>query len=185
MSCGLTKGRTEPCRDNVGGIKYIYLFPFVEYDDDEIDGTKGVEITEFPSTTIYKYSVENALYSENIVNDENGINYAQNLTCTLTKQDVGTTKELNTIKDIDLRCIVEFNSGKFKMLGVYNSLRLTQYSIESGGIKSDLNGYNLTFEGLEEYSAPFIDNLNTVGFYILLETSFFMLLESGDKITLE
>ena len=30
MACNLTSGRTEPCRDAIGGLKAIYLLDFVE-----------------------------------------------------------------------------------------------------------------------------------------------------------
>jgi len=185
MSCVLTSGRIEPCRDNIGGIKNVYLFPFVEYSYTQIEGVRGVEITSFPSSDIYKYEVQGGTFSENITNDEFGIKYEQNLNVILTKQDLITTNELNAVQKLDLRYIVEYNNGKFRMGGVYNGARLTSYSIDSGGEKSSFNGYNLTFTGVEEYSAPFIDNINTVGFFILLEDSFFMLLESGGKIAIE
>lgn len=185
MSCVLTAGRTEPCRNNIGGIKNVYFFPFVEYDYTQIVGTKGVEITSFPGTTIYKYEVQGGSFSESIVNDEFGVRYDQNLSITLTKQGLATTNELNQMQKLDLRYIVEYNNGLFRMGGVYNGVRLTSYTIDSGGEKGNFNGYNLTFTGTEEYAAPFIDNVNTVGFFILLEDSFFALLEDGGKIAIE
>ena len=30
MACLLTTGRTEPCRDAIGGLKALYLFDFIE-----------------------------------------------------------------------------------------------------------------------------------------------------------
>jgi hypothetical protein len=30
MSCILTSGRTEPCRDSIGGLKNIFLIDYVE-----------------------------------------------------------------------------------------------------------------------------------------------------------
>jgi len=186
MSCTLTRGRTEPCKDNIGGIKYVYLFPFIEYSYSQITGVRGVEILTFPETSIYKYEVTNGNFSESIINDDNGIKYDQTLTFTLFKQDLDTTNELNVLKSIDLRYIVQYNNGNLKMGGVYNGARLENYTIESGGSKSSLNGYNLTIGGSEEYSAPFLENLNILGNnLLLLENNFYLLLEDSGKIILE
>lgn len=186
MSCGLTKGRTEPCKDNIGGVKYVYLFVFVEYDYTEILGTKGVEITQFPDTNIYKYAVKGASFVEEIENNEDGIKYKQSLSFTLTNQDLATTNELDRMRRVDLRYIVEYNNGDLKMGGVYNGSRLTDYVIDSGGSKASLNGYALTFTGEEEYAAPFLDNLNILGDnLLLLENGFYLLLEDSGKIILE
>lgn len=185
MSCVLTSGRTEPCYDNVGGIKYVYLFPFVEYAYNQIEGVRGVEITSFPETTLYKYEVVNGNFSENITNDENGISYSQRLTFTLFKQDLATTTELDLMTNIDLRYIVEFNNGDLKMGGVYNGVRLDNYTIDSGGSKSSLNGYNLTFTSDEQYASPFITDIGVFNGYLLLETSFNYLLEDSNKIILQ
>ena len=186
MSCVLTKGRTEPCRDGVGGVKFVYLFPFVEYDYTEILGVKGVEITQFPDTSIYKYAIKGGSFVESIENDDEGVKYNQSLSFTLIKQDLETTNELDAMSRIDLRYIVELNDGSLKMGGVYNASRLTDYSIESGGAKNSLNGYNLTFTGIEEFSAPFLDNLNILGDnLLLLENGFYLLLEDSGKIIIE
>jgi len=188
MSCTLISGRTEiGCRSNIGGVKSVYLFPFVDYAYNLIGGVRGVEITSFPSTTLYKYETTGANFSETITNDDNGVSYEQSLTFTLFKQDLLTTNELNRLTQIDLRYIVEYNDGTYKMGGVYNGARLEDYSIESGGNKSSLNGYNLTFNSTEEYLAPFMSEALVLGLasgFLLLETDFNVLLETGDKIIL-
>ena len=90
------------------------------------------------------------------------------------------------MQSIDLRYIVQYNSGKLRMGGVYNSSSITSYSIESGGAKSSLNGYNITIGGTEEYAAPFISSLNIISSNsILLEDSFYLLLEDTGKIILQ
>lgn len=185
MSCALTRGRTEPCRDNIGGVKFVYLFPFVDYSYNQIEGTRGVEITSFPETTLYKYEVVNGNFSETITNDENGISYAQNLSFTLFKQNLATTTELDLMTNIDLRYMVEFNDGSLKMGGVYNGARLDTYTIDSGGSKNSLNGYNLTFSSDEQYASPFVIDIGVFNGYLLLETSFNYLLEDSNKIILQ
>lgn len=185
MSCGLTKGRTEPCMDNIGGVKYIYFAPFVQYADSLIIGTKGVEITEFPYTVFFKYEPNTANFSEDITNDENGIKHTQSLIFTLSKQDLTTTNELHIMQGIDLRYVVQFNNGSLKMGGVYNGANITDYTIDSGSNKGSLNGYSITITSDEEYASPFLTDIGVIGGYLDLETSFNYLLEDSNKIILQ
>ena len=184
----LTSGRTNPCNDNIGGLKFIYLFPFVAYRYPDVI-TDGSEVTTFPASTIYKYEFVDGSFSEDISNDEEGINHNQNLTFTLTKQTKATTLELDNATKIDIHCIVQFNDGKLRILGLYNGCNISNIEIVSGGSKSDLNGYNVTIEGRELESAHYLDDLT--GFtivepeYLLTETGAFLLTEAGEKIELE
>lgn len=184
MSCGLTSGRIEGCFDNIGGIKNIYLFKFIEYPFNTII-RDGQEITSFPDSTLFKYETQEATFSEQIVNDENGVKFDQTLNFTLTKQDLLTTNELDVATKIDLRYLVEFNDGRVKIGGLYNGAQITSISLESGGNKGDLNGYRITISGSEEFSGYFTTLSIFEGNFLLLEDSFNYLLETGDKIILQ
>lgn len=183
MSCGLTSGRIEGCFDNVGGIKAIYLFKFVEYPFNTIIRT-GQEVTSFPNVTTFKYETNDATFNETIVNDENGVRYDQTLNFTLLKQDVLTTQELNRATKIDLRYLVEFNDGKVKIGGLYAGAQITSIELASGGSKGDLNGYRITISGSEEFSGYFTTLPVFESNVLLLEDGFNYLLETGDKILL-
>ena len=184
MSCALTSGRTEGCFDNVGGIKAVYLLKYVDYPFGSIV-RNGQEVIEFPASTIYKYETQSANFNESIKNDQEGVSYSQSLTFTLTKQDLLTTSELDRAQKVDLRYLVEFNDGSVRFGGLYNGAQITTIAIQSGGVKSDLNGYNITIQGSEEISAPFT-NLNILdGQFLLLEDGLFYLLEDNNKIVLE
>ena len=135
MSCALTSGRTEGCRDNQGGVRNVYLLKYVDYPFGSI-ALNGQEVTSFPFSTLYKYETQDASYSETISNDENGVSFSQNLTFTLTKQDLLTTKELDRAQRIDLRYIVEFNDGTFRFGGLYNGAQITSITINSLSFKS-------------------------------------------------
>lgn len=188
MSFGLTSGRTEPCWDNIGGIKNLYFFKFQEYNYTQIIGTKGADVTSFPATTVFKYEPQNAEFTESVENDENGVRYSQSLTFNLIKQDLITQRELKLLSKIDLRYIIEGNSGKLRIGGLWNGARVTSKTTKSGDEKGSFNGYELTLEGLEEYPAAYIDSLDVVtgdrGF-LLLEDGFSILLEDSGQIILE
>ena len=185
MSCALSKGRTEiVCRDNVGGVKAIYLAKYEYYPNASIV-RNGQQVTSFPSTTLFKYETENANFSETINNDENGVSYSQSLEFTLTKSDLITTLELDRAQRIDLRFVVEFNDGSFRFGGLYHGAKIERYTIESGSSKASLNGYNITITSEEEISAPFVNIDIFSSEFLLLENGFYLLLETGDKIILE
>lgn len=185
MSCTLTSGRKEIlCRDNIGGIKAVYLFKYIEYPYNSIVGAYSGNITSFPTIEPFKYETKGATFTENITNDENGIFYDQTLTFNLFKSELLTTRELNIIKDLELRFLVEYNAGYFKMGGVYNGAEIETFSINSGGNKSDFNGYNVTIKAREEYSSPFI-SIDLLSNFLLLEDAFYLLLETSDKIILD
>ena len=188
MSCTLTKGRSEPCK-SVSGIKTVYLFKYVQYANTQIVGVKGSTLTSFPSTDIYAYACVNANFNEDIANDENGVKVTQNLTFTLLKQDYLTTKTMQEIKQLELRYIIELNDGRYRIGGLFKGANITELKLVSGGSKNSLNGYNVTIESTEEYLAPFIDDLSSVGFTeslnLLLEDFDDLLLENNDILILE
>lgn len=164
----LTKGRTElSCYDNIGGIKTVYFFKYVDYSYSQIVGTKGGELTSFPETYIYPYEVQTGYYDENIQNDENGILYDQNCSFTLVQQNLLTTNQVDLLTKIDLRYIVAFNDGTYRIGGLYNGAKITSLDLVSGGNKSEFNGYNITVSSKEEYSAAYISDLTDVGFDIV------------------
>ena len=165
----LTKGRTElSCYNNIGGIKNVYLFKYVNYAYSQIV-TSGQELTSFPFTYIYKYEIQGGTFSENIQNDEQGILYNQELSFVLTKQDLTTTINLNNLRNIYLRYIVEFNNGTYKIGGLYNGAELSALELVSGGSKGEFNGYRISVSSKERYSAQYIDDLENVGFSIFNE----------------
>ena len=184
--CQLTKGRNElTCRNNIGGINKVYLFKFDSYDITQIVRS-GQTVTSFPTTAIYEFWNNTANFTENVSNDENGVTFNQSLTFTLTKTDLTTTNQLNSIKDLFFRYIVEFNDGSLRIGGLYNGANLS-FIINSGGGKADGTNYDITIEGIEEISAPYLDNLNdfTIQEYLLLEDGTALLLEDGGYLILE
>ena len=181
----LTSGRSEGCFDNQGGIRNLYLFKYVDYTYSQIVGGCST-LTSFPATTIYEFGTRDATFSEQITNDENGIKFDQTLTFTLKKQDVSTTHQLFELTEIDLRYIVRFNDGTYRIGGLFNGGRLTFVDV-SGGSKQSLNGYNITINSSQECTAAYLANLDlfVIGQFILLEDGFNLLLETGDKLIIE
>ena len=68
MACDITLGRTEPCKDSVGGINAVYFVNFgditgITYDSTDVDVIDAIGGTP----NAYKYEVRgNSTYTENI-----------------------------------------------------------------------------------------------------------------------
>lgn len=183
----ITKGRTElSCRNNIGGIKNVYLFNFVPLSITDYI-INGAEITSFPVTQLYEFYTRDANFTENITNDEQGISYSQSLTFTMTKQNITTSKLLSSIKDLFFSYVLRFNDGSLRIGGLLKGASL-EYTTNSGGAKSDANNYTITLTGIEEDSAPFLNNLDdfNVGVvYLLLENGIPLLTENNELIEIE
>jgi hypothetical protein len=166
MACDITSGRTEPCKDSVGGINAVYFVNFgditsIDYDSvdtDVIDTANG-------SPSAYKYEVRgNSTYTENIQSSrENGTTaFEQVLELTLKKL---TKEDHNTIKLLSFgrpNILIEDNNGNVFLAGAEYGLDVTGGTVVTGGAMADMSGYTLSFTGMEKSPANFI-NVATVG----------------------
>ena len=73
MACDLTKGRKEPCKDSVGGIKAVY---FADFGDITIayDSTDTDVVDDLGTVTVFKYELKgNSSFEQTITSSrENG-----------------------------------------------------------------------------------------------------------------
>jgi hypothetical protein len=175
----LTNGRNRKCKSNIGGVKLIYLFPFIKYSRSQIIRT-GLELTTFPSTTIYAFEGVNLSFTDSQSTEDGGKFFTENLTADFIGLELNTS--FRKLVDDDYRVIVKDNNNKYRLLGAYNGL-ITEFNSTSGGNSSDFSGYNLTFDGKERQEALFIDDLEDAGFIISLDN--FLLLEDGTPILTE
>ena len=165
MSCDITAGRLEPCKDSVGGLKAVY---FVNYDAAiAADATVVADqITAFDSAiTLYKYDLKGANNSFDETNEnsrDNGTSFwTQTGTLVLKKQDLATQSELKLLAYGRPLVVVEFyakdanDANIFRMAGFENGCEVT-VNTASGAAMGDLNGYNITFTGTEREPANFI-----------------------------
>jgi len=166
MACDITLGRTEPCKDSVGGINAVYFVNFgditsIDYDSvdtDVIDAVAG-------SPSAYKYEVRgNSTYTENIQSSrENGTTaFEQVLELTLKKL---TKEDHNTIKLLSFgrpNILIEDNNGNVFLAGAEYGADVTGGTVVTGGAMADMSGYTLSFTGMEKAPANFI-NVAVVG----------------------
>lgn len=161
MSCDLTLGRLEPCKDNVGGLDAIYFINFgqapmnnITFDaSDYVTGVTGV-------TNLYKFELKGTNSFDQVFNSsrDNGTSYVeQTLSIMLKNQDSTTHKQVKMLAYGRPQIIVKTRSNKFFYAGIEYGMELTTANVGSGTAMADAQGYTLTFVGQEKILANFID----------------------------
>jgi hypothetical protein len=165
MSGSVNKGRLEPCKNTLSGVKNVYFWKWQSYNLSQITGVRGVSLTAYPTTTVFKYAtVSDAnTYDENLGEDNA---YDQSLTVTLKKIDLEYNQELSNYQNIILGVIVEDYNGLFRLMGAFNGVELADLNVGIGSGRADFNGYKLTLEAKERFKAPLFTSLSGVGFNI-------------------
>lgn len=159
MACNLTTGRTEPCKDAIGGLKKAY---FLDYVEDSFTITAGeAAAINVAVTEVFEYPLRatNNTFSEAVVSDKNTgttVN-TQTLEVRLKKQDSATSKEINLMAHGRPVIVVVGNDGAHRVMGISEGCDLTGSNIQSGGARADFSGYDLTFTAEEVLLAPVVD----------------------------
>lgn len=158
MACvTLSKGRKLACRSNAtGGFKAIGV---VAWEDGMFDVTNG-ELETLPTeiVSIYRYELKNSgnTYVEEITTDDEARTIAYNgtLSVVLQKLDLETRNEVNELAKGELSIFVETNTGEILLIGQEFGALLTGGNANTGGARTDFNGWNLTFTTSE--SEPYV-----------------------------
>ena len=157
MACDLTRGRKEPCKDVVGGLKAVYFTDFGDYGtvtqtDDEITDMDG-------TFTAYKYELKgNSSFEQTITSSrENGTNFfEQTLNLTLKKLSKEDNKELKLLAYGRPHVAVEDYNGNVFIMGLEHGAEVTGGTISTGAAMGDLSGYTLTLAAEELKPANFV-----------------------------
>jgi len=163
MACDLTRGRKEPCKDVVGGLKNVYFVDFgdlgtVTKTDDEITNLTGDSSNNL---TAYKYELKgNSSFEQAITSSrENGTTFfEQTLNLTLKKLTKEDNKELKLLAYGRPHVAVEDYNGNVFMMGLEHGAEVSGGTIVTGAAMGDLSGYTLTFNAQELKPANFVDS---------------------------
>jgi hypothetical protein len=173
MSCLVTKGRTEPCKDTLGGIRAVYLADFVEADGafTVLDGAVTAIAAEL--TTVYKFEAlaEGNTFDQGLIGSREAgtrVN-TQTLTLVLKKQDVLTHAQVDKIVAGRPVIVVRDNNDNYHVAGISEGMETTGSTIGTGGAKADFNGYNLTFSAQENKIAPLLDSATKTALEALVD----------------
>jgi len=168
-NCLITYGYTKGCRDNIGGIKKLYLANLSNIDSaSPVLCAVGTPIDEGTVDSITmvasKYFWEIELTKDNgnfevtvNINPETGnVTYVPTMNFTLPKMDVNTRNLLNNITREDIVAIAEDNLGNTWILGEEYGLVATTATASSGKAKADLNGWTVALVGEERFEPRYV-----------------------------
>jgi hypothetical protein len=159
MACDLTRGRKEPCKDVVGGLRAVYFTDFGDFGtvtqtDDEITDMSG-------TFTAYKYELKgNSSFEQAVTSSrENGTTFFdQTLNITFKKLSKEDNKEIKLLAYGRPHIAVEDYNGNVFVMGLEHGAEVTGGSIVTGAAMGDLSGYTLTFNAQELKPANFVDS---------------------------
>ena len=165
MACtSVNLGRNESCKDNVGGIKNIYIGSWSSSIWDGLISNSSAYLelisgNDFSTVDVYKYELKsdaNTFEETNEVSNENQTSFwTQTLTVSLKKQTIGTQGEIMKMSKGQVVVIIEDYNGTFRVAGLYRGLDV-QANTTTGGAMGDMNGYTLTMTGVSPVPAPFV-----------------------------
>ena len=162
-ACALTSDIDLSCRDNIGGIEYVYV---ANADGDVTFTTAGAtgctnQIDEislngspYNSNDFFRWSVpkQTSSYLETVnVSSENGtVYYQQDVALVFNKMQCSTRNELLlAVQNTKILVIVKDGNGQFWTAGITRGCEMTAGSYGTGTTYADRNGYTLTITGLE------------------------------------
>ncbi len=159
MACDLTKGRKEPCKDSVGGIKAVFFADFgdltLTYDSTDTD-----VVDSLGSVTVFEYQLKgNSSFEQTITSSrENGTTFfEQTLNLTVKKLTVQDHKELKLMSYGRPHIIVQDYNGNAFLMGAEHGCDVSGGTIVTGSGMSELSGYTLTFNAQEQVPANFLE----------------------------
>jgi hypothetical protein len=161
MSCDISNGRLEPCKDQIGGIDAVYFVNFGDYSSITYDNTNTDVIDAVAGVAnLYKFELKgtNSFSQVGTASRENGTTFVeQTLSIMLKKQDIATHKTVKLLAYGRPHIVVRNRNNQFFFAGLEYGMELTTANIDSGTAMGDMSGYTLTFVGTEKIPANFID----------------------------
>lgn len=156
-TCSITlKGVDFGCKDNVGGIKNIWLAdwnaaaPSIDDTDNRYTatirtGTSGSYQYVFK---LFRIRTGNGSMNSTLNADEaNGTVFVQtDLNMKFTKQTEDTRDEVSEILRGNVAAIVQDNNNNYWGLGAEHPLTFSAGSVETGAAMGDFAGYNITVQ---------------------------------------
>ncbi|UII80001.1 hypothetical protein [Flagellimonas sp. CMM7] len=174
MACDLTTGRTEPCKDSIGGLKNAFFLDYLEnaFTVSDSQGTGiAVGVTE-----VFKYELRsdtnNDATESMISNKDAGTSVnTQTVNVRLKKQDAATSNEIKLMAYARPIIAVQDRNNVYKVYGLSEGMDLTASNIQSGAARADFNGYDLTFTSLEGEMAPILDSATVTALEALVSAT--------------
>lgn len=170
MACDITSGFSLGCRDNLGGIKNIYI---LSGSVSSVAGSANGLITGISGSGVfYKFELTKGTgdFTETINSSiENGtVFYQQVVNAPFQKMQSSLRNQVKVLaQNPDLKIVVEANVGaedgvgKWWYVGQDNGMTLSGGTGQTGTAFGDANQYTLTFQGDEPFPASEVTGSST------------------------
>lgn len=155
MSCALTTGFTLDCKDAIGGIKSVRFASLADWEAQTPVYASGVVTVTPVGNAFWKYEQlkETSSLTETInSNVQNGtVYYTPEVVVVLSKLDTTKRNQIQLLAQNRLVAIIETNdeTPSYFVVGCTTGLEVTAGTSASGTAYADLQGYNITFSGME------------------------------------
>lgn len=174
MACDLTTGRTEPCKDSLGGITKVYAMDYVASGFTVSAGEAtaiNAAITEVFQWDLRSDTNNDAAEAPVSSRDAGTTVFTQTLNMRLKKQDAATAVEVGLMAYARPIFVVVDRNSVHKVFGLSEGMDLTGGNIQSGTAKTDFNGYDLTFTSTEGSPAPILDSSTVTALEALISAT--------------
>tara|TARA_R110000772_G_scaffold31754_1_gene78055 strand:+ start:1365 stop:1898 length:534 start_codon:yes stop_codon:yes gene_type:complete len=173
MACLLISGRSEPCKDSLGGLKAAY---FINYRENAFTIAAGeATAINVAITDVFKYELraDGNTFSQATVSDKNAGTTVttQTITLALKKLDKDSSLQVDLMAKGRPVIVIQDRNNNYFLVGTSEGCDLTGSDINSGGARADFNGYNLTFESQEGSLAPFLDAATVTAMDLLVSAT--------------
>lgn len=163
MSCLIDAGYSLGCRDNIGGVKKVFIGNFDSAATYEVDASD--DITTTTSTVTYQtFEQEKESASMNQVgafSTENGtVFYTQDVNLTFHKNDATLRNTLIVLAQANMSVIVLDQRDEYWLLGKENGVRTTTGNMNTGKAFGDSNGVTIGLQGKEPKPAYRISDIS-------------------------
>ena len=165
MSCDIANGRLEACKDGISGLDAVYFINYgINYPTDvtfsAVAGQEDVITAVAGISDLYKWELKGANSFEQTIQTsrDNGTTFfEQAIVAQFKVLDITTHKTVKLLAYGRPHVVVRTRSGNYFLAGLERGCDVTAGTISSGTAMGDFNGYNLTFTGMENIPAPFLD----------------------------
>ena len=171
MSCLITQGRNEVCKDSIGGLAGVY---FLNFTTGSFTKNGSGQVTALPSgSTVYYYELKgNSAYTETVnTSRDNGTTFfSQELVLNLKKLTNEMTTQMKLLAYGRPQIVVWTMNGDALLVGEREGADMTAGTLQTGAAMGDLYGYSLTFTGQEQLPAAFLSGSTTTNAFAGLTT---------------
>ena len=163
MACNITRGRLIDCKDQIGGLKAIYIAKSYSNNISAVATINTSEMTTAGFATwsccggtveVFKYDLVPNLSSMTVTINSDNANgttfFTQALSVTLQKIDHDMTNELRLMAYSRAQIFVQDTNDNVFLLGIDNGCHVSGGTVVTGAAKGDMTGYTIEWTAEEK-----------------------------------